>query len=116
MGNVRERSSIGALKWGKWRLNGVRSRIPAQWESNVGNVREMSSIGAMDHVQKASTHTGRVAADGARVKGDGASIDVDTAALHPRKEISVQRGDGRTGNAAFEWHALTPPCQERESR
>ena len=28
--NVREGSSIGALKWGKWRLSGVRSRIPAQ--------------------------------------------------------------------------------------
>ena len=46
-------------------------------------------------VQKASSHISScVAANGASVKSDDAVTDVDAAALHPEKEMSIQRGDG----------------------
>ena len=55
--------------------------------------------GAMDErtrtVHKASTHVfSCVAANGASVKGHGANPDVYAAALNPKKEMSIQRGDG----------------------
>ena len=45
---------------------------------------------------KVSTHRAGccIAANGASVKSDGAGLDEDAAALHPQKEMSVQRGDG----------------------
>ena len=46
-------------------------------------------------VQRASTHVVCcVAVDGASVKGHSAILDVDAPALHPEKEMSIQRGDG----------------------
>ena len=56
--------------------------------------------GAMDErarkVHNASTHIILccVAANGASVKGHGAATDIDSTALHPEKEMSIQRGDG----------------------
>ena len=58
-----------------------------------------------------------VTADGARVKGDEAyprtvDIDVDAAALHPRKEMSVQRGVEVGGRRlTSDWRSL--PTQAR---
>ena len=46
-------------------------------------------------VQRASTHVVCcVAVDGASVKGHSATRDVDAAALHPEKQMSIQRGNG----------------------
>ena len=86
-------------------------------ESRARNVREGSSIGAMDErtrtVHKASTHCACcVAANGASVKGHSAIHDVDAPALHPEKEMSIQRGDGGSVQESSEGeHLLLPEDQ-----